>query len=111
MNNKKLWHSITIKVPAELVEFNKNGKVLIKKTLTKQFNISKFQKKTSIKLIPTESNKVEIIDDGTDFKNDHKTDTLNKEKKINVHLDSNKKNKNQRKRITLKFGNLNLCTY
>ena len=32
MNNKKLWHSITIKVPAELVKFNKNGKVLIKKT-------------------------------------------------------------------------------
>jgi hypothetical protein len=83
-----LWHSITIKIPAELVEYNKKGKVLIKKTLTKQFNISKFQKKPAIKLIPSESNKVEIVNQGTDFNNKEETPIENK---INVHLDSNKK--------------------
>ena len=69
MNNKKLWNTITIKVPEEMVEYNKKGKILIKKTLTKTFNISKFQKKPAIKLVPTESNKVEIINQGTDFNN------------------------------------------
>ena len=69
MNNKKLWNTITIKVPEEMVEYNKKGKILIKKTLTKTFKISKFQKKPAIKLVPTESNKVEIINQGTDFNN------------------------------------------
>ena len=88
MNNKKLWHSITIKVPAELVEFNKNGKVLIKKTLTKQFNISKFQKKSAIKLIPSESNRVEIVNQGTDFNNKEETPIENK---IIIPIEKNKK--------------------
>ena len=69
MNNRKLWNTITIKVPEEMVEYNKKGKILIKKTLTKTFNISKFQKKPAIKLIPSDSNKVEIVNQGTDFKN------------------------------------------
>ena len=38
---KTLWHTITIKVPAEMVEMTKAGKVLIKKTLTTTLNISK----------------------------------------------------------------------
>ena len=58
MNNRKLWNTITIKVPEEMVEYNKKGKILIKKTLTKTFNISKFQKKPAIKLIPSDSNKI-----------------------------------------------------
>jgi hypothetical protein len=88
MNNKKLWHSITIKIPAELVEYNKKGKVLIKKTLTKQFNISKFQKKPSIKFIPSESNKVEIVNQGKDFNNKVETPIENK---IIIPIEKNKK--------------------
>ena len=85
--NKKLWHTIEIKVPAEMVEFNKNGKVLIKKTLTKTFNISKFQKKPAIKLVPSDSNKVEIVNQGTDFKNKEEQSI---EKNI-VPIETNKK--------------------
>ena len=44
--SKTLWHTITIKVPAEMVEMTKAGKVSIKKTLTKTLNISKSNKKT-----------------------------------------------------------------
>jgi len=69
MNNRKLWNTITIKVPEEMVEYNKKGKILIKKNLTKTFNISKFQKKPAIKLVPSDSNKVEIINQGTDLNN------------------------------------------
>ena len=88
MNNRKLWHTIEIKIPAELVEYNNKGKVLIKKTLTKQFNISKFQKKPAIKLIPSESNKVEIVNQGTDFNNKEETPIENK---IIIPIEKNKK--------------------
>ena len=93
--NKKLWHTIEIKVPAEMVEFNKNGKVLIKKTLTKTFNISKFQKKPAIKLVPTESNKVEIINQGTDFNNKEEQSI----EKIIVPNETNKKVKIKKKEL------------
>ena len=33
--SKVLWHTMTIKVPSEMVEITKTGKVSIKKTLTK----------------------------------------------------------------------------
>ena len=72
MTSKKMWSTIEIKVPSEMVEYNKKGKIMIKKTLTKTFNISKFQKKPAIKLIPTDSNKVEIVHEGTDFKKEEK---------------------------------------
>jgi hypothetical protein len=97
MNNKKLWHSITIKIPTELVEYNKKGKVLIKKTLTKQFNISKFQKKPAIKLIPSESNKVEIVNQGTDLNNKEEKSIEN----IIVPIETNKKVKIKMKKQDL----------
>jgi hypothetical protein len=65
--SKKLWHTIQIKVPAEMVELTKAGKVSVKKTLTKTLNISKSQKKPAIKLIPSDGNKVEIINDGKEW--------------------------------------------
>jgi len=43
--SKTLWHTITIKVPAKMVEMTKAGKVSIKKKLTKTLNISKSNKK------------------------------------------------------------------
>jgi hypothetical protein len=65
--SKKLWHTIQIKVPAEMVELTKTGKISVKKTLTKTLNISKSQKKPAIKLIPSNDNKVEIVNDGKEW--------------------------------------------
>ena len=95
MNNRKLWSTIQIKNPSELIAYSKSGKILIKKTLTKTFNISKFQKKPAIKLVPSDSNKVEIVNQGTDFKNKEEQSI----EKINVHLDSNKKVKIKEKEL------------
>jgi len=90
MTSKKMWSTIEIKVPSEMVEYNKKGKIMIKKTLTKTFNISKFQKKPAIKLVPTDSNKVEIVHEGTDFKKEEKP--IEKiEKDIIVSMEPNKK--------------------
>ena len=90
MTSKKMWSTIEIKVPSEMVEYNKKGKIMIKKTLTKTFNISKFQKKPAIKLVPTDSNKVEIVHEGTDFKKEDKP--IEKiEKDIIVSIEPNKK--------------------
>ena len=90
MTSKKMWSTIEIKVPSEMVEYNKKGKIMIKKTLTKTFNISKFQKKPAIKLVPTDSNKVEIVHEGTDFKKEEKP--IEKiEKDIIVSMEPSKK--------------------
>lgn len=90
MTSRKMWSTIEIKVPSEMVEYNKKGKIMIKKTLTKTFNISKFQKKPSIKLVPSDSNKVEIVNEGTDFKKEEKP--IEKiEKDIIVSMEPSKK--------------------
>lgn len=65
--SKTLWHTIQIKVPAEMIELTKTGKVSIKKTLTKTFNISNSQKKPAIKLIPADINKPQIVNDGKEW--------------------------------------------
>ena len=65
--SKILWHTIQIKVPGEMIELTKTGKVSIKKTLTKTFNISKSQKKPAIKLIAADINKPQIINDGKEW--------------------------------------------
>ena len=100
--NKKLWHTIEIKVPAEMVEFNKNGKVLIKKTLTKTFNISKFQKKPAIKLVPSDSNKVEIVNQGTNFNNKEEQSI----EKIIVPIETTNKKVKIRKPKTILLDNI-----
>ena len=97
MNNRKLWNTITIKVPEEMVEYNKKGKILIKKTLTKTFNISKFQKKSAIKLVPSDSNKVEIVNQGTDLNNKEEKSI----EKIIVPIETNKKVKIKMKKQDL----------
>ena len=97
MNNRKLWNTITIKVPEEMVEYNKKGKILIKKTLTKTFNISKFQKKPAIKLVPSDSNKVEIVNQGTDLNNKEEKSI----EKIIVPIETNKKVKIKMKKQDL----------
>jgi len=65
--SKVLWHTMTIKVPSEMVEITKTGKVSIKKTLTKMNNISKSQGYPSIKLVSSSDNKPHIITDGKEW--------------------------------------------
>ena len=65
--SKTLWHTIQIKVPKEMVELTKSGKVSIKKTLTKTLNISRSQKTPAIKLIPSDVNKPHIVNDGKEW--------------------------------------------
>jgi len=65
--SKTLWHTIQIKVPAEMVELTKSGKISVKKTLTKTFNISRSQKKQAIKLIPANVNHPSIINEGKEW--------------------------------------------
>jgi hypothetical protein len=65
--SKTLWHTIQIKVPKEMVELTKSGKVSVKKTLTKTLNISRSNKTPAIKLIPSNENKPQIVNDGKEW--------------------------------------------
>jgi len=65
--SKTLWHTIKIEVPKEMVNITKNDKVVVKKTLTKTNNISKANKEPSIKIIPGDTNKPKIIDNGKEW--------------------------------------------
>jgi hypothetical protein len=80
--NKTLWHTIQIKVPKEMVELTKSGKVSIKKTLTKTLNISKSQKTPAIKLIPSNDNKPEIVNEGKDWDIDVLKEQMTKAKAL-----------------------------
>ena len=80
--SKVLWHTMTIKVPSEMVEITKTGKVSIKKTLTKMNNISKSQGYPSIKLVKSSDNKPHIITDGKEWNIEQLKTTLNKSNEL-----------------------------
>ena len=80
--SKVLWHTITIKVPSEMVELTKTGKISIKKTLTKTLNISRSQKKPSIRLIAYNVSKPEIVNSGEEWNIDKLKTSMNK---VNEH--------------------------
>ena len=80
--SKVLWHTMTIKVPSEMVEITKTGKVSIKKTLTKMNNISKSQGYPSIKLVKSFDNKPHIITDGKEWNIEQLKTTLNKSNEL-----------------------------
>jgi hypothetical protein len=65
--SKTLFSTITIKVPEEMVEITKTGKVSVKKTLTKMMNLSNSQKQASIKLIPADIDKPVIVNTGKQY--------------------------------------------
>ena len=65
--SKTLWHTIKLEVPKEMVNITKNDKVVVKKSLTKTNNISKANKEPSIKIIPGDTNKPKIIDNGKEW--------------------------------------------
>ena len=65
--SKTLWHTIKLEVPKEMVNITKNDNVVVKKALTKTNNISKANKEPSIKIVPTDTNKPKIINDGKEW--------------------------------------------
>ena len=65
--SKTLWHTIKLEVPKEMVNITKNDKVVVKKSLTKTNNISKANKEPSIKIIPGDTNKPKIINNGKEW--------------------------------------------
>ena len=82
--SKTLWHTITIKVPAEMVEMTKAGKVSIKKTLTKTLNISKSNKKPSIKLVPANVKAPEIVNNGKEWNVEELKKSMSKAKALSI---------------------------
>ena len=84
--SKILWHTLTIKVPAEMVTYTPKGKVSIKKTLTKMNNIATSQKKPAIKIIPSPDNNVHVVE-GKQWDPNELQETL---KKVNKMESKNK---------------------
>ena len=80
--SKVLWHTITIKVPSEMVELTKTGKISIKKTLTKTLNISRSQKKPSIRLIASNVSKPEIVNNGEEWNIEKLRTSMNKSNEL-----------------------------
>ncbi len=65
--SKTVLHTIKLEVPKEMVKISKNDKVVVKKSLTKTNNIGKSNKEPSIKILPDDSNKPKIINDGQEW--------------------------------------------
>ena len=65
--DKILWSTITIKVPPQMVNITKKGRVTVGNTLTKTNNISKREKMASIRLMPSNDNRPHIIADGKEW--------------------------------------------
>ena len=101
--SKTLWHTIQIKVPAEMVELTKTGKISVKKTLTKTFNISRSQKQPAIKLIPSHDNKAHIVNDGKEWNIDELKSRMAKAKQM--------QNKNKNTNITHVYSCLLLVIF
>jgi hypothetical protein len=64
--DKILWHSLTIQVPNEMVHYS-NGRVSIKKTLTRLHGVSRSARIPSINLVPSLDNKVHVVSQGNQF--------------------------------------------
>jgi hypothetical protein len=77
--SKTLWHTIKLEVPKDMVNITKNDKVVVKKSLTKTNIILLKPTKTnhllkqisnkepSISIIPGNTNKPKIIDNGKEW--------------------------------------------
>ncbi len=50
-----------------MVNITKNDKIVVRKSLTKTNNIGKANKEPSIKIIPSDTNKPKIINDGKEW--------------------------------------------
>ena len=91
--SKTLWHTIKIAVPKEMVNITKNDKVVVKKSLTKNNNISKSNKEPSIKIISSDINKPKIINDGKEWNVDELKIKMKKSKDLGNKNEETKKDK------------------
>ena len=91
--SKTLWHTIKIAVPKEMVNITKNDKVVVKKSLTKNNNISKSNKEPSIKIISSDINKPKIISDGKEWNVDELKIKMKKSKDLGNKNEETKKDK------------------
>ncbi len=80
--SKTLWHTIQLEVPKEMVNITKKDKVVVKKSLTKTNNISKANKEPSIKIIPRDTNKPKIIDNGQEWNIEELKSKMKKAKEL-----------------------------
>ena len=87
--SKTLWHTIQIKVPKEMVDITRNGKVTIKKTLTNTNNISKSNKEPSIILKAKDIDKPIIENSGKMY------DVKDLKERLKKANDMAKKNENK----------------
>ena len=51
LNDEYKWHSITIKIPKEMIIYTNTGKLSLRPTLTKTLKLAKWRNQTSIKLL------------------------------------------------------------
>jgi hypothetical protein len=63
-NNYPKWHSIVIKIPDEMITKTKSGRVSIRKTITNLGALSTSNKMKSIKIVSSNIDTPEIIDNG-----------------------------------------------
>ena len=101
--SKTLWNTIKIEVPNEMVNITKKDKVVVKKSLTKTNNVSKANKEPSIKIIPGDTNKPKIINDGKEWNVE--------ELKIKMKKSNELSKKNEGKEYKKKSENKILKTY
>ena len=64
LENYPKWHSIVIKIPDEMITKTKSGRVSIRKTITNLGALSTSNKMKSIKLVSSNIDTPEIIDNG-----------------------------------------------
>ena len=76
--DKILWNTLTIQVPREMVAYMPQGKVSIKKTLTKLHGISRTAKQPSIKLVQSPDNQIHVMNQCKVWNVDALKETLKK---------------------------------
>ena len=64
---KKLWNTILIRIPKDMINITKSGRVKIKAPLTKTGNIAKSNGEASIKIKIADINDPEIINKGKEW--------------------------------------------
>jgi hypothetical protein len=71
-----------IRSSKKMVNITKKDKVVVKKSLTKTNNISKAKKKSSIKIIPGDTNKPKFISDGKEWNIEELKSKMSKAKEL-----------------------------
>ena len=62
-----LWNTMTIQVPNSMVHYTPQGRVSIKKTLTRLHGVSRSARIPSINLVPSPDNKVHVVSQGNTY--------------------------------------------